>query len=159
MDDEIDMDEAAQVCLLNTLQPGGSLVAAGKNLSISMSMPPCSRASEDTGLSYLRWTFVTHFLRSHSWVDSARRPVGCGIQSKVRERVAGHFAHSVSPHAPPSRKGGADRCRPRFSDQCIRWFLFWRIRCDKHAESRRYLSVNVLPPDPWRVGASGCVCV
>ena len=50
MDDEIDMDEAAQVCLLNTLQPGGSLVAAGKNLSISMSMPPCSRASEDTGL-------------------------------------------------------------------------------------------------------------
>lgn len=30
MDDEIDMDEAAQVCLLNTLQPGGSLVAAGK---------------------------------------------------------------------------------------------------------------------------------
>lgn len=29
VDDEIDMDEAAQVCLLNTLQPGGSLVAAG----------------------------------------------------------------------------------------------------------------------------------
>lgn len=30
VDDEIDMDEAAQVCLLNTLQPGGSLVAAGR---------------------------------------------------------------------------------------------------------------------------------
>ena len=33
MDDEIDMDEAAQVCLLNTLQPGGSLVAAGESYS------------------------------------------------------------------------------------------------------------------------------
>jgi len=31
VDDEVDMDEAAQVCLLNTLQPGGSLVAAGKS--------------------------------------------------------------------------------------------------------------------------------
>ncbi|CAM9754119.1 unnamed protein product [Ectocarpus fasciculatus] len=29
VDDDADMDEASQVCLLNTLQPGGSLVAAG----------------------------------------------------------------------------------------------------------------------------------
>lgn len=29
VEDDMDMDEAAQLCLLNTLQPGGSLVAAG----------------------------------------------------------------------------------------------------------------------------------
>lgn len=33
VDDDADMDEASQVCLLNTLQPGGSLVAAGKQPS------------------------------------------------------------------------------------------------------------------------------
>lgn len=30
MDDDVTIDEAAELCLLNTLQPGDNLVAAGK---------------------------------------------------------------------------------------------------------------------------------
>lgn len=49
MDDEIDMDEAAQVCLLNTLQPGGSLVAAGEGKRHSTAVHPRIILSTRTG--------------------------------------------------------------------------------------------------------------
>lgn len=51
MDDEIDMDEAAQVCLLNTLQPGGSLVAAGKKIQYQQNLWTACLSFEGPGLS------------------------------------------------------------------------------------------------------------